>query len=152
MQGNTLVKLVIAGVIALVIWKKGIPWWQERQGQQTSKPAVTADDSCVDAGERASEVWGSGLRDFINPPYDMAAWEAFRMRTQDAIALAEQRCTCAESSCSASRQAMGELRALIGEMDGSIRTGSPPPSNAVQRQEAIDNALTTARDLVRQGK
>ena len=148
MQGNTLVKLVIAGLIALLIWKKGIPWWQERSGQQTSKPAAGAAVSCVDAAERASEVWGSGLRQFINPPYDMAAWDAFRLRTQESIESAEQRCTCGEGSCSASRQAMSELRALIADMDASIRAGSPPPADAVQRQEAIDNALTSARDLV----
>jgi len=151
-QGNTLVKLVIAGVIALVIWKKGVPWWQEGPGRQASKPPVAADDSCVDAAERASEVWGSGLRAFINPPYEMAAWESFRSRTQEAIESAEQRCTCGESSCAASRGAMGGLRALVADMDGSIRTGSPPPADVVQRQEAIDNGLTSARELVREGK
>jgi hypothetical protein len=153
MQGSTLVKLLIVGIIALAIWKKGIPWWKEQQARKASTAAVTsANESCVSTAERASEVWGSGLREFINPPFDLAAWEDFRSRTQQAIESAEQKCTCGEKSCATARQAMSELRALIFDMDGSIRSGSPPPAGAVQRQEAVDNALESARDLVRQGQ
>ena len=41
---------------------------------------------------------------------------------------------------------MSDLRSLVSEMDSSLRSGSPPPSDLVQRQEAIDNAVNTARD------
>ena len=153
MQGSTLVKLLVAGVIALVIWKKGIPWWQERQARQASTTPVTSEkDSCVANAERASEVWGSGLREFMNPPFDLASWEDFRSRTQQAIDYAEQKCTCGANSCATARQAMSELRALIFDFDGAVRSGSPPPAAAVQRQEAVDNALESAREQLRQGQ
>jgi hypothetical protein len=47
---------------------------------------------------------------------------------------------------------MSELRALVSDMDGSVRSGGPPPAGIVQRQEAVDNALTEAREQVRQGQ
>jgi hypothetical protein len=47
---------------------------------------------------------------------------------------------------------MHELRSLISDMDTSIRNGSPPPSDAVQRQESIDRQIEAAAELVRGGK
>ncbi len=152
MQGKTIVKILVAVVVLAVIWKKGIPWWQEHRSQATTSSTATADDSCVSAGERASEVWGSGLRNFVNPPYDMAAWDEFHSRTEQAISAAERKCSCNADSCMSVKSAMSELRSLVSEMDSSIRNTSPPPAGIVQRQEQIDNALTSARELVRQGK
>jgi hypothetical protein len=152
MQGSTIIKILIAVVLVAVIWKKGIPWWQAQRGTATTSATATADDSCVSAAERASEVWGSGLRNFVNPPYDIAAWDEFRSRTDQAISAAERKCSCNADSCTTAKSAMSELRALIGEMDSSIRYTSPPPVGIVQRQEQIDNAISSARDLVSQGK
>ena len=47
---------------------------------------------------------------------------------------------------------MRDLRSLVAEMDSSLRGGLPPPSDLVQRQEAIDNAISSAHDLAQQGK
>ena len=153
MQGSTLVKLLIVGVIALVIWKKGLPWWKERQSRDAATTAVTSvNETCVGNAEQASNSWNSGLREFINPPFDLASWEDFRSRTQQSIDYVEQKCTCGAASCASARQAMSELRALMFDMDGSVRSGAPPPAGIVQRQEAVDNALTEAREQLRQGQ
>ena len=154
MQGNTIVKLLAFAAVLFMLWKYGLPWVKEHTGSTTtgSTATVKSDDNCVSAAETASEVWGSGLRNFVNPPYDMAAWDEFRSRTSDAISAAERKCSCSAESCTTARSAMSELRSLVNEMDSSIRTSGPPPSGIVQRQEQIDNAITAARDLVRQGR
>lgn len=158
MQSNTLVKVVIVAVVALVIWKKGIPWWNERHGASSSSSsapapaASSADDSCVSAAESAGESWGSGIGKFANPPYDLSAWDDFRSRVEQRIGSAEQKCNCPADSCTTARAAMNDLRSLVRDLDSSIRSGSPPPSDIVQRQESIDNAITSAREHARQGK
>jgi len=47
---------------------------------------------------------------------------------------------------------MSDLRSLVSEMDSSLRSGSPPPSDLVQRQEAIDTKIEAAAALARSGK
>lgn len=151
-RGNTIVKLLIAIAVIALIWKVGIPKWKELRGPDATTTAVSHDTSCVSAAETASEVWGSGLRNFVNPPYDMAAWDEFRNRTGDAISAGERECRCNDDSCTTAKTALSELRSLVNEMDSSIRSGGPPPAGIVQRQEQIDNAINAARDLVRQGR
>ena len=150
MDGKTLIKLLIVAAIAVFVWKKGIPWWNEHHTGTSA--ASAADDSCVSAAAAASEAWGSSIGRFANPPYDLAAWGEFRSRVEQGIRNAEGRCRCMADSCTTARTAMSELRSLVNELDGSIRSGGPPPSDAVQRQEAIDNAINSARDLAHQGK
>ena len=150
MQTRTLVKLVIVAAIVIVIWKKGVPWWNAHQTTTTN--TSSPDNTCVSLAESASETWGSSVGRFVNPPYDLAAWDEFRSRVEQRIRSAEGKCSCAADSCTTAKAAMNDLRALVQEMDRSIHDGSPPPSDAVQRQEAIDNAINSAHDLVRQGK
>ena len=50
------------------------------------------------------------------------------------------------------RDAMRDLRTLVGNMDNAITSGSPPPDDAVQRQEAIDTKIETAVALASSGK
>ena len=47
---------------------------------------------------------------------------------------------------------MRDLRALVSDLDTAVRNGSPPPSDAVQRQESIDRQIDEATELVRAGK
>jgi hypothetical protein len=144
-----LIQIVIVVVLAFLIWKKGIPWWNAHHGSASSSTTATAGGSCVELAERASEVWGSEIGHFANPPYDLGAWGAFRSRVDVAIAKAESQCNCADESCTKSRQAMSDLRGLVNDLDGSIRGGTEPPSDIVQRQEQIDNAINAARDSLR---
>ena len=145
-----LIKLVVAIVVIYLIWTKGIPWWQSRNGRSAaSSTTAAAGGSCIELAEHASELWGSGIGRFANPPYDLGAWGEFRSRVDAAIAHAESMCNCGEESCTKPRQAMGELRTLVSDLDGSIRNGTPPPGDIVQRQEQIDNAINAARDSLR---
>ena len=140
-------------IIALIwfVWKKVLPWIQDQ------KPASTATTSspggaCISTTERASEVWGGGLRQFVNPPYDVGEWSRFQGNVNAVISAAEGACICSDPSCQTARSAMGDLRRLVSDMDGAIRSGGPPPSDAVQRQESIDNQITAARQQVSEGK
>lgn len=153
MDGSRLVKLVIAIAVVFVVWKYGIPWVKHRFGEGSSTAAaITADQSCVTAAEHASEVWGSGIGRFANPPYDLDAWGSFKDGVLSNITSAETACNGSEASCAKARDAMRDLRSLVADMDGGIRSGSPPSGDIVQRQSGIDTELETARALVRGGK
>jgi hypothetical protein len=148
---KSLFKLIVVVVIVLLIWKKGVPWWEAHRGSSAAKTTASAGDSCVELAEKASNDWGGGIGRFANPPYDLGAWGEFRTRTDAAIARAQSQCACDEESCRKARQAMGDLRTLVSELDSSIRAGTPPPDGLVQRQEQIDDAINAARAAVRGG-
>lgn len=143
------IQLAVVFVIIFLIWKKGVPWIEEhftRGGGDSAKVARPGDSAvCAQQAERASNLWGSGLARFANPPYDLAAWGDHRSRVTEAIALAEAQCLCAEENCRKVREAMGELRTLVNDLDASIRNGTAPPGDVVQRQERIDNTIEAAR-------
>ena len=150
---KTLVTWVIVIAIIVLVWTKGIPWWKEHHGtSSTSSATASPGADCASAAAAAGETWGSGVGRFANPPYDTSAWEDFRSRVETQARRAEEKCLCADSSCSTAKGAMRDLRSLIAEMDSSLRGGLPPPSDLVQRQEAIDNAISSAHDLAQQGK
>ncbi|MEA2325281.1 MAG: hypothetical protein QOE68_240 [Thermoanaerobaculia bacterium] len=151
MDANRLIKWVI--VIALVIfaWKYAVPW-AKKQIQGRSAPAAAADNACTTAAQRASETWGSGLHRFVNPPYDLGEWARFRDDVEAKIAIANAACRESSQSCDMARDAMRDLRTLVANLDNAITSGSPPPDDAVQRQEAIDTKIETAAELARSGK
>lgn len=151
--GRLLKWIVIIG-IAVFAWKVVVPW-AKQQKLGGSSPSISnsavGDDSCAGQAERASEVWGSGLAQFANPPYDLSAWSTFRDRVESQISQAESKCSCAAESCEKVRGAMGDLRSLVSDLDNTIRNGSSP-EGFVQRQEQIDNRINEARDLQNAGK
>jgi hypothetical protein len=151
MDANRLIKWVI--VIALVIfaWKYALPW-AKKQIQGRSSSSAAADSPCTRAAQGASETWGSGLHSFVNPPYDLAAWGRFRDDVELKISAANAACRESSQSCDMARDAMNDLRTLVGNMDNAITSGSPPPDDAVQRQEAIDTKIETAAALASSGK
>lgn len=153
MDFGRLLKFIVVIAIVFFAWKVGLPWLQGQKfgGKSVSITSNVGDDSCAGQAERASEKWGSGLSRFVNPPYDLAAWSDFRRGVDEQISRAEAKCGCAAESCSKVKEAMGELRALVNDMDGTIRNGSSP-DNVVQRQELIDNRINEARDLQQAGK
>ena len=152
---KSLVKLIVFVAVVAFLFKEGIPWVQ-RQRSSGSNPGSSssqaADDSCVSAAEAAAETWGSGVGKFANPPYDINGWESFRSRVETQARNAERNCFCGTESCTAAKTAANDLRSLVNEMDSSIRSGMPPPSDLVQRQESIDNGVNSARELLKQGK
>jgi hypothetical protein len=97
-------------------------------------------------------MWGSGLHSFVNPPYDLEAWRRFRDDVEGKIAAANAACRESSQSSDMAREAMRDLQALVANLDNAITSGSPPPDDAVQRQEAIDTKIDTAAALARGGK
>ncbi|HXH39691.1 MAG TPA: hypothetical protein VNN08_13765 [Thermoanaerobaculia bacterium] len=150
MDANRLIKWVVVIALAVVAWKYAIPWAKQQMNGHASSSA--SDNSCVAAAQRASEAWGSGLHRFANPPYDLGAWSTFHDDVEGKITAAESQCRSSAQSCEAARTAMSELRNLTRDLDTAIRNGSPPPDDAVQRQEAIDTKIEGAADLARSGK
>jgi hypothetical protein len=144
--------IVIVG-LAVFAFKVVVPWVKQQKlgGQTTSISTSVGDDSCAGQAERASEKWGSGLAQFVNPPYDLNAWSSFRSTVESQIGMAESKCTCANESCAKVRDAMRELRGLVSDMDSAIRNGSSP-GGIVQRQEHIDVMIEESRNLQRAGK
>ena len=142
MSLSSLVKLAVLIAIAFFVWK----WWSGQHAQTATAPQTTsAATNCVFAARSASDFWGSNIRAFASPPYDTQAWDEFKSHVDDRISTATSKCSCADDACKRATEAMDELHALVNEMDASVRSSSPPPSDAVQRQERIDNALDAAQ-------
>jgi hypothetical protein len=151
MDTNRLLKWIVVIVLAIVAWKYGLPWVKQQMSGSLATSSA-AQTPCTTAAQHASEIWGGGLHRFANPPYDLAAWSDFRGGVDSEIAKAQTECSCAQQSCETTRGAMSDLRSLVSEFDTAIRNGSPPPDNAVSRQESIDTTIETAAALARGGK
>jgi hypothetical protein len=149
---NQLVKWIIIIALIVLAWKYALPWAKQQVGGHSTSSSTTSESSCTAAAQRASETWGSGLSHFANPPYDLGAWSSFRGDVDAKIAAAESECRASSQSCDTARAAMSELRSLTSDLDTAIRNGSPPPADAVQRQESIDTKIEAAADLARSGK
>lgn len=143
--------LVIIAVIVLA-WKHSLPWLRKQTAGPSASSAAPARSSCTGSASAASEKWGSGLHQFVNPPYDLSAWSSFRQDVESKVSSAESECGCGSESCQKTLSAMRDLRGLIADMDRAIRGGTAPPADAVQRQEAIDRQIDEAAALVRSGK
>ena len=153
MDFGRLVKWVLIAAIAFFAWKYILPEIRGAAGSSRGSHASrSSDNSCVAAAGRASSAWGSGIGRFVNPPYDTDAWSSFRGDVESKISAAEGSCNGSGASDEKVRGAMRDLRSLVSDLDTSIRSGSAPPSDVVQRQNAIDQAIDDAADLVRSGK
>lgn len=145
---NRIIKVVIL-VVVIVAAKRFVWPWLQQEFAGTKSAAVTStsgDGGCARAAESASNVWGSGLARFVNPPYDLGDWSSFRGNVETQIASAEQICiTCTGEKCADVRSALTDLRSLVRDLDNSIRTGAAPPGDIVQRQESIDRRIADAR-------
>ena len=151
---RTVIKwLVIIGLVVFA-WRVFLPWVEKQKLGGESRVSISqlGDDTCVGEAERASEQWGSGLVRFVNPPYDIDAWTSFRSGVDSRISVAESKCNCPRESCQKVRDAMGQLRSLVSDLDTAIRNGSSPGGNIVQRQEHIDTMIEESRELMRSGK
>jgi hypothetical protein len=151
MDLGKLLKWVVILVVLLIGWKALAPRVKAFKTAKTAATSTTGakgDDSCVGRATSASNAWSNGLSRFINPPYDVEAWSSFASDVKQHISEAEAACSCESESCIKARGAMSDLRALVSEMDASVRSNSPPASDLVRRQEAIDNAIDEARGLI----
>jgi hypothetical protein len=139
------IQILVVVVLAFVIFK----WWKNHQSAPTAAAGASPAQECAAAAAAAGDTWGSGVGRFANPPYDAAAWDDFRSRVEREARQAQEKCLCGDAACNTAKGAMSDLRSLVNEMDSALRSGSPPPSDLVQRQEAIDNAINAARDAAK---
>lgn len=150
MDAGRIIRIIVVIALAYFAWKYVVPWVKQQGGRGVESSAAGG-GSCVRSAESAAETWGSGLRQFVNPPYDLDAWSTFRGNVESGINAAEADCDCAGESCEKARGAMRDLRSLVNDLDSTIRSGSDA-SDFVQRQERIDNAINDAAELARAGK
>lgn len=104
----------------------------------------TSGGSCVPAARAASEALGSGLGRFVNPPVDLAAFETYKSGVETKIRAAEAQCSCLTEQCVSVREAMGQLRGILGSLDAAARSGAPPDPGVVQAIEAVDARINAA--------
>ena len=139
-----ILKWLVILVLLFLAWKYIEPRLKKSGAAKTTSSSNPS-ANCAASAARASERWGSGLRQFVNPPYDVAAWNEFKVNVEGQISSAESDCNCDAGGCAKGRQAMRDLRSLVSDLDYAIRNGSSPPLDAVQRQESIDNLIDEAR-------
>ena len=152
MDLGRLLKWIVILALVVFAWKVVWPWVQKESGGVGGKHGASATDSaCVKAAERASLGWGDGLSRFVNPPYDLSAWDSHRDRTYERISSAQSACNCEKESCRKAKEAMNDLRAIVSDMDGAIRNGGPPPDGLVQKQESVDSMIDDAREEAAKG-
>src|SRR5260221_8336287 len=109
MDTSKLVKWVIVLAIVFVGWKYGLPWIKAKTGGSSSGTAST-DNTCISIAGRASEIWGSGIGKFVNPPYDMDAWSSMSASVNSSIVATSTACGCPEESCQKVQSAMRDLK------------------------------------------
>ena len=148
---DRIIKLLVVVAVVFVIWKYVVPMVKNPGRGGDTETVSSGAGSCVQSAGRASEEWGSGLRQFMNPPFDEMAWSVFRGKVESRIGSAERDCSCAAASCEKAREAMRDLRSLVSDFESTMRSGSSA-SDFVQRQEGIDNRINEAAALARDGK
>jgi hypothetical protein len=154
MDAGRLLKWIVIAALLFGVWKYVVPWVKNEAASEGAIPAaaVAGRTSCPSAADRASSAWGAGLGRFVNPPYDLDAWSSFKQDVESKITQAESECSCEAASCATVRDAMSDLRGLVTDFDGAIRTGNAPPEDAVMRQERIDDRITQAMAAGRGGQ
>ena len=154
MDLSRVIKWIVILVIAFLAWKYLSPKFLKETTTSTppTEQAGFVNSSCIGAADKASQTWGSGIGKFVNPPYDMDAWSIFKSDVDTKIANAQGQCACVGESCHKIQSALHDLSSLANDLDVSLRGNTAPPSDVVQRQEAIDRQLDEARDMIRAGK
>lgn len=147
-----IVKWVVIIALLYFGYTKGLPWLKQQNLFARKAAASSPGLSCAELGAAASDAWGGGLAQFVNPPVDRDAWSAFRDDVETRVDAAQKACRCDSESCARTADAMERLRRLVGTMDSAVQTGAAPPSDIPQQQERIDSLLEEAQALVREGK
>ena len=150
---SKILKLALLLLLAYVVATNYESWVDSisQIGQDLSRTGEPVSESqCVGAAELASESFSRGMRDYVQPPINIDAWDMFLEGVKEKIYHADVRCDCARDSCIKAQEALNELNHLMADFDGSLRGANNVP-NAARRQETIDRALRRARELDRQG-
>jgi hypothetical protein len=113
--------------------------------RESTSPAV----ACVFEARQANDYWGSNIHTFANPPYDAQAWDTFKSNVEQRLSSAESKCRCSDPACTRAIEGMNELRTMVSEIDAAVRSDAGAPTDLVQRQERVDQALDAARDAAK---
>jgi hypothetical protein len=143
MSFNSIVKLIIVAAVVLAIWKYVLPYVTRNQPASSSSERTSPATNCLFEARAANNYWGSNISRF-NGTVDRQAWGEFKSHLEDRISRAERKCFCNDDPCMRAKGAMAELRTLASEWDSAAQSGGSAPSDTVQRQESIDNALNAA--------
>ena len=142
MEGKTLIKLVIGGGAVHSVEAR-LAMADEAAISEARRQHLRWDELRIRRGS-ASELMGRHARTLRESPIRHAGVDDFKSKVDAHIGRAEEKCSCEEDACKLGASVVGELRGLVAEMDSAIRNGGSPPSDAVQRQERIDNAINDA--------
>ena len=149
MDLGRIVKWLVILALIFFVWKMAMPWIQKKSAPAAAQSGQAADTPCVRAAAEASERWGSGLSRFASTTSETTEWQTFRGMAEGRIGSAESACGCDTPSCAKARDALRDLRGIVSDMDSALRSGSAPPGDVVQRQEAVDNTINEARSLLK---
>lgn len=127
---TTFIGLLIA--IALVGCK------QQQAAPEKTSPSM----NCVVAAKQANDSFGSRVGSFTN---NTSGWDSFKSEMDSRISSAQSKCSCSDEACTHAVEAMNELSAMVNDMDSAVRSGSGVPTDLVQRQERVDQALEAAQ-------
>ena len=98
--------------------------------------------NCVFEARQANDYFGSRIGGFTN---NTSGWDSFKSEIDTRVSSAESKCTCGDNACRRANEAMSELRAMVNDMDSAVRSNSGVPTDLVQRQERVDQALDAAK-------
>ncbi len=115
---------------------------QQAATPERTSPAV----NCVFEARQANDYFGSRVGSFTNSTSD---WDSFKSEMDSRISNARSKCSCGDQACTKASEAMDELSAMLTDMDSSVRGGNGVPTDLVQRQERVDQALDAAKDAAR---
>ena len=111
---------------------------------------ATANGDCIFGARDASRELGNLLNRFGRPPVDLDAWADEMWEFESELTDVNAQCSCPEASCSMTREAISDMRALLEEYDRGFR-GSRPPANAAADLIRIDDQLAAARSRAEVG-
>jgi len=133
-----------------------LPWMRQRVEGVTQEKIVgktAADDagaaSCVRLALQASDLVVDESRNAVPPPADSSGWVEAGPSIQRQIAQAEDACTCDAAACRTALEALGEVSALVRDLDLLIAGQERFTGSLAHRQERIGELLERARLLVR---
>jgi hypothetical protein len=137
-------------LVAVILGAVAFAWQKTRQSQSVSSPEPSVSlggATCADRAREASEQFGDGIGQFVNPPVDPAAWDIFRGTVETKIGAAEAECSCVSEACRKGREALTRMRGVLRDLQASAQSGTPFATNLASEQEAIDAAIEEAARL-----
>jgi len=98
--------------------------------------------NCLFEARQANEFFGSRIGSFTN---NTTGWDTFKTEMDAKLSGADAKCSCGDDACKSAADAINQLRSMVNDMDSAVRSNSGVPTDLVQRQERVDQALDAAQ-------